>query len=217
MRGLFLFFLGFVVFLSGCGGRSPEYVPIMIGGTGSSAVCNCTIDRDTIYSYLTDYSTTAELANIFHPLQDQTLNTTSDVKFSSINITGNNIYVGSSEIQTSIYFYEDGSLSESFVWDTDADDKFRLSDDLAVSDSISAGGAIIGSADIYTTSSGGDLWIGNATESSARFRGYATGILVLNTTTTATTCTRSTEGAILYNQTIKKHVGCNGTAWNALY
>ena len=35
--------------------------------------------------------------------------------------------------------------------------------------------------------------------------------------TTASTCTSAEEGAIRYNSTAKKHEGCDGTAWRALY
>lgn len=44
------------------------------------------------------------------------------------------------------------------------------------------------------------------------------GILIKgNATTSAAACTSAEEGTIRYNSTIKKHEGCNGTVWSALY
>lgn len=43
------------------------------------------------------------------------------------------------------------------------------------------------------------------------------GILIKGTAPTASACTSENEGTIRYNSTTKKHEGCNGTVWTALY
>lgn len=42
-------------------------------------------------------------------------------------------------------------------------------------------------------------------------------MLKVNANTTSVTCSATNEGGIYYDGTVKKHYGCDGTNWNALY
>lgn len=79
------------LFLVGCTSRA-EYVPILINNGGSSSDnCSCTIDRETMYSYLTDYNTTVELQEIFYPLSNP-YNYINSTTFSNITISNCTYY-----------------------------------------------------------------------------------------------------------------------------
>jgi len=115
---------------------------------------------------------------------DQDLNTTDDVSFNNLYVQGNNISLGSSEGDNSIWFYENGGLNERIYW-YNVGDNFRATEDFyvdgyfATSSHIYSGGALYAESDIYTTGSGDDLWLGTVTQANSLFRAYANGSLVV--------------------------------------
>ena len=91
------------------------------------------------------------------------------------------IYIGTSDADHYIYFYEDGSaIGEYIVW-SDGGDRLNISDDVKVTGTLESTAAIItgsyfrADSDIYTTGSGDDLWLGTSTQTDANFRAYANG------------------------------------------
>jgi len=93
------------------------------------------------------------------------------------------VYIGTSDADHYIYFYEDGSpTGESLKWD-DAGDKFVFSDRLETIDGIQSGSTIYAvsriytAGDIYTTGPGDDLWLGSSTQGTSSFQANADGSL----------------------------------------
>jgi len=96
----------------------------------------------------------------------------------------NETYLGNSEIDTYLFFYEGGNPKGEFiVWRHSSDD-FLISDALAVTNQIFSAG------DIYTTGAGDDLWLGTNTQENANFRAYADGgMSAINTSSANITAT----------------------------
>lgn len=98
------------------------------------------------------------------------------------NTAGNcaTVYVGTGEGNNYINFYNGGSpTGAQFYWN-DGGNYFETSQALRV------GAQAIINGDLYTISSGEDLWLGNSNQASANFRAYASGA-VYGTTATFTT------------------------------
>jgi len=95
----------------------------------------------------------------------------------NFTVQGNNISIGSSETDQSIWFYEDGSLSERIYWVTDGGDTFYITDSLQINGEFISSGSIESGGDIRTTGSSDDLWLGDSAQGSALFRAYANGSL----------------------------------------
>jgi len=128
------------------------------------------------------YATIGSVGNPF----DQDLNTTDSVTFQNLTVQGNNISIGSSEVDSSIWFYEDGSLSERLYWD-DGNDNFAITDTFIGKNGIGVdsgnlyvvNGNLWSGGDIFTNGAGDDFWLGTSTQGDALFRGYANGSLVV--------------------------------------
>ena len=106
-------------------------------------------------------------ATITGTLRSKYVNTT------ELNVTGGYVYLGTTESQKAIYFYEDGDpQGEFFSW-SDAGDTFSLTDDLEI-----LGYARV-TEDIFTTGAGDDIWLGTINQPDALFQGYANGNLTV--------------------------------------
>jgi len=93
----------------------------------------------------------------------------------SLNVqTDGDVYIGNSNEDHYIYFYNDDSYSQAIKWD-ESDDEFYISNDLNLFGNVQVLGKIESSSDIYTTGAGDDLWLGTSTQASANVQLNATG------------------------------------------
>ncbi|MBT7930751.1 hypothetical protein HN698_02450, partial [Candidatus Woesearchaeota archaeon] len=143
----------------------------------------------SIGDYLTTATASTTYATIDEPLWT---NNSTDVAFTNINetfennlyIQGNNLSLGSSEGDSSIWFYDNSGLNERLWWD-ESDGRFELTHDFSIgSAQFNAGGgyftsSVISQSDFHTTGEGDDLWLGDNTQADALFQAYANGSLVI--------------------------------------
>ncbi len=101
-----------------------------------------------------------------------------------LNVSGNlstgGILIGADNVDSYIYFEEDGSITGEYLKWSNAADRFDFSDSLSVNGgligtSISSTGTIQAQSDIKTTGAGQDLWLGAISQNAAQLVLYANG------------------------------------------
>jgi len=126
-----------------------------------------------------------------------------------LNMSGD-IQIGTSDADHSIWFYEDGSpTGERIYW-------ANVADWFTITDSIDVEGTISSDADIKTTGSGDDLWLGDTSQSTANFKAYADGSLNISegafeVTATGEVQVDSGNKVCLDGATCSKYIWYNGS------
>jgi len=166
--------------------------------TKLNSTINASIDKRVELSFLENLLNSIYLSIIDwnNIKEDIAYNNMSINLIGNLNATGNvtteNIYIGNSESNHYIYFYDTGSTTgQSFAW-IDGSNRFETSTSFKVngvftaSNTATIAGHIIGNNDIYTTGAGDDLWLGTSTQADADFRAYANGDLFMSGNLNAT-------------------------------
>lgn len=142
---------------AGIGGMDLRGDPWYLAGTDLEIAENLDVDNDvnidgdltvdgSICNSTDCYNFSDFLRNIFN----QSLNTTDNVIFNELNVTGGYIYLGSTESNKAIYFREDGlPQGEYLLWSNSAD-RFALSDELYIQDNLVLGGQLCNITDCYS-------------------------------------------------------------------
>lgn len=137
----------------------------------------------------------------------------------SLSTNYTNLFLGNSELDKTINFYEDGSISgEWFAWNNTLD-YFYFSDQVVSANDLVSFGHIYASGDIYSNAAGGDLWLGTGTQTAAKFQGFANGTLrvldfSVGTLTTADCDVKANTNGTLYCGTDATGAGgTSATGW----
>jgi hypothetical protein len=96
-----------------------------------------------------------------------------------------NVSFNGGESDFFLYFYEDGSSTQEYItWNNAADmfiasDAFRTLAEVSADGYVKATGNLYTDADIYSTGSGDDFWLGNSTRGSSLLRANANGTMFI--------------------------------------
>ncbi len=119
--------------------------------------------------------------NLNSPLAAWTqTNTTPEVQaaINGSDIQLETLFMGSSEGDSYIYFYEDGSATGEYLKWSNTFDEFQFFDDVYVGGSLEIMNSIKAYEDIYTIDPESDLWLGSSTQAAANWQAYADGSMV---------------------------------------